>query len=46
MQNGGMALTRISPTGRGQLLITLEPHGTRIFSSNFAYLYILTLSRY
>ena len=38
-------LLSIRPSIRGQLvksLITLEPHGT--FRSNFAYLYILTLS--
>ena len=33
MQNGDKALPRISPTGRGQMLITLEPHG--IFWSIF-----------
>ena len=27
MQNGDNVLPRISPTGRGQILITLEPHG-------------------
>ena len=45
MQNGNEALLSISSTGCGQLLkmpITLEPHG--IFRSNFAYLYISTLS--
>ena len=39
------ALLSISPAGSGQLvkiLITLESHG--IFRSNFAYLFILTLS--
>ena len=35
-------MPRISPAGRGQMLITLESHG--IFLSNFAYLYILTLT--
>ena len=47
MQNGDEALPSISLAGRGQLvimLITLEPHG--IFWSNFAYLYIETLSGY
>ena len=41
------ALLSINPAGRAQvvkMLITLEPHG--IFDSNFAYLYILTLSRH
>ena len=27
MQNGDNALPRISPADRGQMLITLEPHG-------------------
>ena len=27
MQNGDIALSRISLAGRGQTLITLEPHG-------------------
>ena len=39
------ALRSISPFGSGQLVkifIILEPHG--IFGSNFAYLFILTLS--
>ena len=27
MQNGDKALLRISQAGRGQMLITLEPHG-------------------
>ena len=43
MQNGDKAFPRISLAGRGQMLITLEPHG--IFRSNIAYLYILALSR-
>ena len=45
MHNGEEASPSISPAGHGQLvnmLITLEPHG--IFWSNFAYLYISTLS--
>ena len=45
MQNVDEASPSISLAGGGQLvkmLITLEPHG--IFCSNFAYLYILTLS--
>ena len=46
MQNGGKALPRISSTGRGQMLITLEPHRTCIFLLTFEYLYILTLSRH
>ena len=44
MQNGDETLLSISPVGHGQLvktLINLELH--RIFGSNFAYLYILTL---
>ena len=27
MQNGDKTLSRIWPAGRGQMLITLEPHG-------------------
>ena len=39
------ALQSISPAGQlVKMLITLEPHG--IFGSNFAYLYILTLSNH
>ena len=41
------ALLNISPVGHGRLvkiLITFEPHG--IFGSNFAYLFILTLSNH
>ena len=46
IQNGSEASPSISPACLGQLvqIITLEPRG--IFLSNFAYLYILTLSRH
>ena len=44
MANGGKGLSRISLAGLGHMLIALESHG--IFLSNFAYLYILTLSRH
>ena len=47
MQNGNEALLSIVLASRGllvKMLTTLEPHG--IFGSNFAYLFILTLSRH
>ena len=43
MQNGNMALPWISPAGRGQMLITLEPHDILYFDHFFFYLNRLAL---